>query len=421
MPVVPDLSGIRDLNERLGLFATLDEAVLEAELSRALPPGPLLGQLVGLKANIALQGARWSAGLPHRSEMVAEFDANVTRRLRQAGARLMAGLNMDAAALGGVTDNPDFGRTENPSVTGHSTGGSSGGAAAAVASGLVDMALGTDTLGSIRIPASYCGVYGMKPTFGLIGRSGIVPLAPSLDVVGPVTVRADHIWSLLETLAGLDDGDADSRPAPAGWAEGVSNTQTAGIKIGLPDAIAEVSSETEVLKALTRAADILSGLGARVGPAAMPGWRPSMLRRKAFLLTECEGATVYEDELNEGGILPEAVEPLLLYGRGLSSGKLMAVMDEVRAARAQLDRTFAEVDLLLMPTTPQRAFAAGMPAPANQADFTSLANVAGVPALAVPVLVPEDPLPGSVQLVGPAWSEPLLVCVAMAIENALKA
>ena len=227
MPTVAELTQIQGYHERFGLFATLDEAILKAELSQVPVQGPLSGRLVGLKANIAVKGARWSAGLPHRAEIVAEIDANVAHRLRLAGARLMPGLNMDAAALGGTGDNLDFGRTENPRAPAHSAGGSSGGAAAAVACGIVDLALGTDTMGSIRIPASYCGVFGLKPTSGLIGRSGIVPLAPSLDVVGPFTSHAVDIWPLLQAIACLDGEDADSRPTPAGWGQGSSEADIA--------------------------------------------------------------------------------------------------------------------------------------------------------------------------------------------------
>ena len=160
----PDLSQIRVHQDQLNLFGPLDERAIEVELQHPSGSGPLQGRLVGLKANIAVEGALWTAGLGHRKAVVADQDALITRRLRDSGASVLPGLNMDAAALGGATDNPDFGRTFNPHAPDCSAGGSSGGSAAAVASGLVEMALGTDTLGSVRIPASYCGVFGLKPT-----------------------------------------------------------------------------------------------------------------------------------------------------------------------------------------------------------------------------------------------------------------
>lgn len=405
-------------NKSYGLFAEFEEDVLQAELARPRRPGALSGRIVGVKANISVQGAGWSAGLRHRADIVAQSDANVTHRLRQAGARILPGLNMDAAALGGMTENADFGRTSNPIAPSRSAGGSSGGSAAAVASGLVDLAIGTDTLGSIRIPAAYCGVFGLKPTFGLVGRSGIVPLAPSLDTVGLLTAKAADLWPLLVAIAGPDVGDADTRPAPADWEHDRPDTGIHRLKIGIPDQVAEVSCEPEILEALKRASAVLSDAGSRITFVSMPGWNPARLRQKAFVLTECEGAVVFAEELRQGDVLPRSVERLLSFGRDLGPGRLIAAIEEIRAARAQLDRTFAEVNLLLMPTTPQRAVPAGTGAPDNQADFTALANVCGTPALAVPV--PNDPLPASVQLVGPRWSEPRLIALAACLENVLQ-
>lgn len=416
MPDGPDMSEILAGHERHGLFAPPDKTALAAELAKPPGAGLLAGRVVGLKANIAVAGARWSAGLPHRADTCAPDDAHVSRRLRQEGARLVPGLNMDAAALGGVTDNPCFGRTDNPRAPGYTAGGSSGGSAAAVAAGILDLALGTDTMGSVRIPASYCGVSGLKPTFGLVGRSGIVPLAPSLDAVGPITARAADLWPLLQTISGPDTEDPDNRLAPAHWAQDGPKSDPSGLKIALPTAIQDVDCEPEVLQALDRAAVVLTRLGANVSKIPIPGWRPAKLRQRALLVTECEGAVCHSEALAQSGTLPASVETLLAYGRDLASAKMVAALSEMRAARAGLDRAFTEVDVLLTPTTPHRAFRADRPAPADQADFTVLANVAGMPALAVPV--PGGPLPCSVQVIGPTWSEPRLIGVAMALEKA---
>jgi aspartyl-tRNA(Asn)/glutamyl-tRNA(Gln) amidotransferase subunit A len=343
----------------------------------------------------------------------------VTALLADAGAALLPGLNMDAAALGGVMENPSFGRTTNPRAPDHSSGGSSGGSAAAVALGLVDAALGTDTLGSIRIPASWCGLFGLKPTFGLIGRSGIVPLSESLDVVGPISARADLLWPLTRCLAGPDPDDTASLTAPQSWADAHPDPDIAGLHIGIPDAISQTPCEEAVRIALNHAAHVLEEAGAHVRPIEMPEWQTEALRKAAFLMLECEGAHAYADELLEVGLLPDYVERYFTYGRNVPPEKLVAAMATIDAAGAAFDQAMAEVDMLLTPTTPQRAILAGTPAPPGQADFTTLANAAGLPALAVPVWLPDDPLPASVQLTGPSWSEPGLIGAGLALEARL--
>jgi aspartyl-tRNA(Asn)/glutamyl-tRNA(Gln) amidotransferase subunit A len=423
VPPQPDLSRIAALDDAHKLFAGVDAAGAHAALQRSLEQsakdGALTGRTVGLKANIAFAGLPWNAGLGHRADLIADRNAHATNRLLAAGATLLPGLNMDAAALGGMTENPDFGRTANPRAPAFSTGGSSGGSAAAIASGLVDIALGTDTLGSIRIPASWCGVFGLKPTFGLVGRSGIVPLAPSLDVVGPMAAHAGDLWTVMTSLAGPDPDDPDSCPAPNAWAAPTPEPDVRGIRIGIPDSIDKTECEPEILHALDQAREALGSGGADVSDIAMPGWRPDRLRKSAFLLSECEGACVHAAALEAGDILPAEVQAMLAYGRDVSSGKLIAALSDIRAARAALHRSLTQVDALLMPTTPQRAVRGGTAAPVNQADFTALASAAGVPALAVPVPVPGEALPASVQLVGPAWSEPDLIGLGCFLEERL--
>jgi len=416
---IPDLARVQTLDDDFGLFADLDIETVRAELTRVAAHGPLAGKVIGLKANIACAGASWSAGLAHRAQLDAPTDAHVTGHLRAAGALVLPGLNMDAAALGGTTENPHFGVTRNPLDRVYSAGGSSGGSAAAVAAGLVGVAIGTDTLGSIRIPASYCGLFGLKPTFGLIGRSGIVPLAPSLDCAGPLCASARDIWPVVRSLAGFDPDDPGSIKTPEGWDSSDPVATMTGIRIGVPEQLNEVTCEAEVRAGFERTVAAVKRLGATVTDISMPGWRPAALRKAAFLMTECEGAVVYAKDLEAGDRLPPAVQSMLGYGRDVAPGKLAVAHDVTRAARDQLARTFAEVDMILTPTTPQRAIKLNTPAPANQADFTALANVAGVPALAVPVKLHGEALPASVQLTGPSWSESLLVGAAMALQDAL--
>lgn len=411
----PEINHVLDCQESWNLFGPLEPAAVEAELTRGAVTGSLSGRTVGLKANIAVAGAIWSAGLAHRNKIKATRDSNVTSRLRQEGAVLLSGLNMDAAALGGATDNPDFGRTDNPRAPGYCAGGSSGGSAAAVAAGLINLALGTDTMGSIRIPAAYCGVYGLKPTFGLVGRSGIVPLAPSLDVVGPISATATDLWPVLKAIVGPDEKDIDNIIAPKGWSDETPGSDLRGTVIGVPTQIDDVDCEPEILEAFERSLSSLRDMGAQIVKVDMRCWVPARLRKAAFLLSECEGAVSHAGSLAVPGTLPADVEELLAYGRDLSSGRLIAALSEVRAAGSELRSVLNDIDLLAMPTTPQRAFPAKIKPPANQADFTVLANASGTPALAVPV--PTRGLPCSVQLMGPAFLESRLISVAMALEE----
>lgn len=399
----------------LGLFVHFDAAAIRLAADAVPCTGPLAGWAVGLKDNIAMGGFPCTAGMAARRQTLAVSDAAVTARLAAAGALLLPGLAMDEAALGAVGSNAHFGRCENPRFPGLVPGGSSCGSAALVAAGLAEAALGTDTLGSVRIPAAYCGLVGLKPTRGLIGRSGIVPLAPSLDTVGLLVRRVSDLAPPLQVLVGFDANDPDSRFPPAGWAEDGGLPR----KVGIPLAVENVACEAQVLEGLARARAALANAGIGLVPLKMPGWRPEALRRAAFLLMECEAAVALRNELAD----PEGVSPglrrLLDYGRKASSGRVVAALEEMRATGAAFDRAMAEVDVLLLPTTPQRAFEWDAPVPANQADFTSLANVAGVPALALPVAVEDGGPPASVQLVGPPWSEHRLISLAAHLATAL--
>ena len=261
----------------------------------AAQQGALAGWTIGLKDNIAVAGFAPTAGMAHRAQDMAAADAHAVRALRAAGATLIPGLNMDEAALGGLTDNPHFGRTDNPRAPGHSAGGSSGGSAAPVASGVVRAALGTDTLGSVRIPASYCGIYGLRPTSGLLGRSGIVPLAPSLDAVGPMAACAADLWPVFRALAGTDPADPASVTPPDGW----DADDALPLRIGVPR-LDLSSCEPAVRAGLSQMMQVLRDRGIAVNEVDVPGWSPAALRRAAFLLTECEGAVALAADLETG-------------------------------------------------------------------------------------------------------------------------
>ena len=206
-----------NLNIFLDLDADAARAAAKASDERATPLGPMDGKLVAIKANLAVKGLPWTAAIIGLKDRIATQDAGAVARLRAAGAIILGTVNMHEGALGAVTDSPGFGRCANPLMHDHTPGGSSGGSAAAIAAGLADCALGSDTMGSSRVPAAYCGVAGLKPTDGLIGRSGLAFLSPSLDVIGPLAATVRDLWPVLAVLAGPDSGDPLVQPLPCDW------------------------------------------------------------------------------------------------------------------------------------------------------------------------------------------------------------
>jgi aspartyl-tRNA(Asn)/glutamyl-tRNA(Gln) amidotransferase subunit A len=357
--------------------------------------GPLAGVTLGIKSNIAVAGLPWTGGMGLYRDRIAERDAEVVAKLRSAGATILGTLNMHEAALGATTENAFYGRTINPHREGYTPGGSSGGSGAAVAAGLCDAALGTDTLGSVRIPAAYCGVYGLKPTHGFVGNDGLAFLEPSLDVIGPLARSLDmleRVWTVvgednpiealpvkrLVLLEGL--GGVDVQPAVrAAYEKACSLLDLPIVHLRFADSLTDIR-----MAGFSMAGQwLIDHLGeARTAKA------DQLSDELIFLLKICENPPVRRDILAR--------------------------------TRDLLRATIDEDTILLMPTAPQAAFAHGR-APANQADFTALASIAGLPALAMPAGWSVDGLPVSVQLVGAAASEATLFAIARQLDAALDA
>ncbi|WP_419908228.1 amidase [Hoeflea sp.] len=407
---------IRADNDRLCIVTALDtdgamRAASESDARHAAGAalGPLDGQTLAIKDNIAVADMPWTAGLGAWRDRTAGTESPVVARLRAAGAIPLAMVNMHEGALGATTDNPHYGRTRNPLDPERTPGGSSGGSAAAIAAGFTDVALGSDTMGSVRIPAAYCGLTGLKPTRGLVPRTGTTHLSPTLDAIGPLARDVATLRELILVMAGPDRGDPLSVGLPQDWHSRRPDADLARLCIGVPKQIGEVDCEPQILGGLEQSKSGLAHLGCTVVDIDLEGWSPGHARRGGLLVAEAEGAVELAEALAQPG--PEAVSDelraLMDYGRALTSDRLTAGYIRIQQAAAAAARAFSEVDVILMPTAPQRAFPHDVPAPANQADFTSLANFYGGPALAVPV--PADGLPASVQLVGRPFAEPMLM------------
>ena len=404
-----DLIAAKDPHIRSFIRVDAEEALAAARAAdeRAAPLSPLDGLSIAVKDNLAVAGKPWTAGIAGRKNLIAETDAAAVARLRDAGAVIIGGANMEEAALGAVTDNPTFGRCVNPLGTGLTPGGSSGGSAAALAAGFADLAIGTDTMGSVRVPAAYCGVAGIKPTFGAIDRAGMALLSPSLDTIGPM---ARDVRVLAPALRALCDPDRI-----AGWPEGAAVTDLSGVTFGAPIQAREAGCEDAALAGWELAADAIRRLGGEVAEIDLADWRPGKARRAGLLVVEAEGAVEMADLMDTPGALSEHLAAMLRYGRSAPEEKIAAARAETALAARSVETAFAGVHAIFMPTTPQRAFAHGDPIPANQADLTALANFAGCPAVALPVALPSDVLPASIQLLAPreadfhllSWAEAL--------------
>lgn len=353
--------------------------------------GPLAGKTIGVKANIMVRGLPWHAGLGALAGRIAERDAEVVTRLRAAGAAIIGILNMEEGALGAKTDNPFFGSTHNPHRAGYSPGGSSGGSGAAVAAGLCDAALGTDTMGSVRIPAAHCGVYGFKPANGRVSQDGLEPADPSLDVIGPLARDLTMLEAVARTIS--DFGEA----ACTGPGATLANHG--------------VALHPAVSSAFERAVHALDR-----PPEHRLRFPNSRIRFAGFIqvsnaMTESLAGISASDHLAK----------LLAYGprRSPEDGREdRAILAETASAvRSIID----QAGFLLMPTVANPPFPHSDAEPPAQADFTCLANIAGLPAISLPSGWTSDGLPLGVQIVGMAGAEAGLFRLARQLDAKLRA
>lgn len=405
------LARIAEADDDIRAFvATLPESArLEAQASDARQVagqslGPLDGVPFAVKDNLAVAGLPTHGGT-RAFVSPASTDATVVARLRAAGAVLVGTLNMHEGALGATTDNPFWGRCMNPLKSGFTPGGSSGGSAAAIASGIVSMTLGTDTMGSVRIPAAYCGLWGLKPTKGRVPVTGLTHLSWTLDTIGPLAADPQTLGAMLSVIEESDVRDPTSAPLPP---DDALPNSLEGLRFGVPDAAALADCEDVVISAFEAFKSALTAKGATLEPVEIAGWVPGKLRRAGLLICEVEGAEVFGDVLDGPGV-SDSFKAMLEYGRRAGTGPLAQAYRLVQELAVSFDHVIAGCDGLVLPTSPQRAFAHGAAVPANQADFTALANVAGAPALTVPLNAPDNGLPCAAQIIGRKGSDHSLI------------
>lgn len=383
-----------------------DEALEQARSSdrRRQSLGGLDGVPIAVKANIDIRGLVTESGFGPRHEQPAMQDADIVARLRAAGAVILGHVNMHEGALGATTDNPHHGRTHNPWRLGFTPGGSSGGSAAAVAARLCPVALGTDTMGSVRLPAAYCGIVGYKPSHGLFSNQGIEPLCQRLDQVGPMARSVADLRLLIEAL----DGKLASK----------KRIELSNLRVGRLKEFDEVVLQDDVRRAFENSLHRLHQAGVEMVEVSIEDFQPSKARRAGLLLAEAEAAAyLAEDRARFPKAFSAGFTSMLDYGAKAGSKKCDEAERLIDSVRKNFDVLFETVDLLVMPTAPETAFAFDQDVPQDQADLTAVSNIAGAPAISLPI--PSVDLPVGLQLVGRCGTDALVLQVADLMEGDL--
>lgn len=371
--------------------------------------GPLDGLPVAIKGNIAVKDWPHPAGLRFRHDDLATHDAFIVARLRARGAIPLGLTNMDEGALGAEGMNPWYGPIHNPHRSGYSAGGSSGGSGAAVSASLCAFALGTDTIGSVRIPASFCGCFAIKPSYGLLSVGDVVPVHLRFDHVGPLARSARDLRWLLPELAAMDPACKVSMAMPLVPVA----RRLSGARIGYAVGLEGFQVEPAVQASFALAVDAARRCGAELSAIDLTRWDIPRLRRAVLALCEVQMWRVHGERIvRRPDDFSDSLRAFIRYGGKLSQ-------DEVQQAEARVAgfyREWSEVmqpfDAVLLPTTAVRAFPHGERRPQNTADLTSIASATGLPAVALPLWLPGDALPASVQLIGPRASDLQLLAFA---------
>lgn len=419
---------------------------IDAAVAAGHDPGPLAGIPIALKDNLCTRGVPTTCSSRILEGWRPPYDATVVERVLAAGAIALGKTNLDEFAMGSSTENSAFGPTRNPRDTTRVPGGSSGGSAAAVAAGFAPLALGSDTGGSIRQPAALCGVVGVKPTYGLVSRYGLVAFASSLDQIGPFAHTVADAALLLEVIGGHDRRDSTSIPqGPPSLVAGL-DAGVEGLRIGL---VAELTGEgiaPDVAARVRAAAEALEAAGATVGEASVPATTYGLSAYYLIAPAEAssnlsrydgvryglrvDGPTTGEmmDASRSAGFGDEVKRRIMLGTYALSAGYHDAYYGKAQRVRTLIARDFAaayeDFDLLLSPTSPTTAFALGDKAADPLAMYlndvcTIPTNLAGHAAVSVPFGSGDDGLPVGVQVLAPALGEARMLRAAAVLEAAV--
>ncbi|CAA7602395.1 glutaminyl-tRNA synthase (glutamine-hydrolysing) [Acididesulfobacillus acetoxydans] len=442
---------IRAVEEKVSAYVSVSEDLalkqagqVDARIARGETPGSLEGIPMGLKDNICTKGMRTTCSSKMLENFVPPFEATVTERLRKAGTICLGKLNMDEFAMGSSTENSHFRFTRNPWDLACVPGGSSGGPAAAVAADEAAYSLGSDTGGSIRQPAAFCGVVGLKPTYGAVSRYGLIAYASSLDQIGPVSKDVRDNALVMNCIAGYDAKDSTSvnygKPDYTQFL--VDDIQ--GLRIGIPREYLGDGTDPRVAEVIRKAVGILQDLGAQVDECSLPHTEYAIPAYYLIATAECSSNLARYDGVGFGyrgggaedivdmvsktraeGFGPEVKRRIMLGTYALSSGYYDAYYLKAQKVRTLIkgdfDRAFAEYDVLLSPVAPTPAFKFGEKSSDPLAMYLSdvctvPVNLAGIPAITLPAGF-AGVLPVGLHLMGKAFDEGTLYRVAYTFEQ----
>jgi len=424
--------------------ASESAAKADADLAEGIDRGPLHGIPLALKDNMCTRGLETTAGSQILAGYVPPYDATVVTRLKEVGAVLLGKTNLDEFAMGSSTENSAYGPSFNPWDIGRVPGGSSGGSAAAVAGGSAFGALGSDTGGSIRQPASLTGIVGMKPTYGTVSRYGLIAFASSLDQIGPLSKNVEDAATILRAIWGHDPLDSTSYSGEYPDVSADLGRDVRGLKVGVVKELAGEGYEPAVEQAVARMVEQLAGEGAEIVELSLPTFDIAMSAYYLIAPAEASANLARFDGIRYGhrvqgattealmantraeGFGPEVIRRILLGTYALSAGYYDAFYGQAQKVRAAVQEDLASayesVDVLVSPTSPTVAFSAGEriddPLAMYLSDICTIPmNLSGDPAISIPIGVDPQSLPIGFQVMAPALGEQVMFRVAAQVEQ----
>lgn len=440
----------------INAFITLDEEgalkaadAVDQKAAAGVPLGPLAGIPIALKDTLCTQGLRTTCASKILANFIPPYDATAVSCLRRADAIILGKLNMDEFAMGSSSENSHFGAVKNPHDPTRVAGGSSGGSAAAVAAGQAFMTLGSDTGGSIRLPASFCGVVGLKPTYGRVSRYGLIAYASSLDQIGPVARTVEDAALLLRVIAGHDPRDSTSARMPVPDYPSACQRGVEGLTIGLPKEFFAEGLQPDVRHAVMRGVEILEKNGACLREISLPIAGHSAYAIAAYYIVataeassnlsrydgvkygfraDAENLIDMYIQTRSQGFGAEVKRRVMLGTYALSAGYYDAYYRKAQQVRTLIRRDFASAfatcDVIASPVSPTSAFKLGEklrdPLQMYLSDiYTVSVNLAGIPGISVPCGTSPAGLPIGLQLLGDAFAEETILRAAAVVEREL--
>lgn len=433
------LARIKEVEPKINAFVTVaeKEALQQAEKADELLKSsndelPLLGIPLSIKDNFSTKGFRTTASSKVLDDYIPPFDATVVHKLKEAGMVMVGKTNLDAWAHGSSTETSDYGTTRNPWNTEHLPGGSSGGAAASIAADEAIAGIGSETAGSIRQPSDWCGVVGLKPTYGRVSRYGVVAMASSLDSPGPITKRVEDAALILQILAGKDPKDATTSIEPVdNYLKGLSN-DIKGLKIGIADEYFDGITD-QVRINVEKAIKVVENLGAQIIKIKLFHPKHSIAVYTILQRAEVSSNLARYDGIRYGSARQnfgdEAKRRIMLGTYALSAGYYDQYYNKAQKVRTVIvddfNKAFQNVDVILAPTNPWTALPVGASKESamygEKADaLVEPSSIAGLPGINVPCGLSNEGLPVGFQLIGPQFSESLILNIANKFEQEIQ-